>query len=73
MEDIAQFKDYRHEVILIRDFKPRRTLMYVISGHTMTNGKIELIHKYHVYDKYNKLINTSDHLQLALSVYNEIK
>jgi hypothetical protein len=70
--DIAEFKDYRHEIILRREFKPRKSLIYVISGNEMSNGRVELIHQYHVYDKFNKLVLTTNHLCLAIPAYNEL-
>ena len=73
MVDIDEFKDYRHEIILRRAVQPRKTLIYVISAIEMRTKRIELAHQYHVYDKYNKLVFTGNHLSFAISAYNDLK
>ena len=73
MINIDLFKGFKHEVLLCKSFKPRKSLVYAISTIELSNKRLELGHQYHVYDKFDKLVFTGNHLSFAISAYNDLK
>ena len=70
---IDDFKDFRQEIVLLQDPSTRKRISFILMTEInhMINT-IELYNQIHVYDIFDKIVYTGNHLNLAIKTYNQL-